>query len=620
MPHQKSICLASGLILALAAISVCNPAWADARLPECSPVIELTKPCALSFQTYYGTDADLNPQAPSINYVPLPIRVNPSPKMQVIVYVAKRPMEKVSAKIAYTQQTKPDVMGTALAQLAKPLGGLTISSITTPSTTSVDEITNTKADEVEFKLNDVFALDRAKPPTETPAVTHLRELESQRKAVRDAQKNAAHNIKQQSEVLKSILSEISQAQRFVPKLDGNWIWNADNKKTFQACINHIMARLAGGAAPAQDNSCVQAPAKIPALPAPPNNTAIGALSDLRLEVAQAKVELQSGNFENRLHTIQSEWAQEIAKKGQVSEAQRNAFDRLFSAEAIQTELVAIQRLSDHQTTIEDLLKSTDSAEEPLAGYKDTLTKFQSKLYSGAPDQDFVVTPIQITTYDRPPQPVFKGQMAAQITLTTQTLINLGGSDNTGADQGAQAKPATAANASATATASSGDTLGSASITWVDQRFEISGGLMWSNVKTHTFQNSPIIANGSPMLDGSGKLVTEVTETTGSPTIDAVVLFHYRFLEIPVGTRRIAVFGSAGVGTGTNGSTTDGLFGPSIAYGNFFISPVLHFTRDTRLTNGVTLGDKLGAQPPNPPTEKYWVHKLGIAFTYAIPIT
>ena len=31
-------------------------------------------------------------------------------------------------------------------------------------------------------------------------------------------------------------------------------------------------------------------------------------------------------------------------------------------------------------------------------------------------------------------------------------------------------------------------------------------------------------------------------------------------------------------------------------------------------------EREGEGPPSPPTERYWVHKLGIAFTYAVPIT
>jgi hypothetical protein len=161
--------------------------------------------------------------------------------------------------------------------------------------------------------------------------------------------------------------------------------------------------------------------------------------------------------------------------------------------------------------------------------------------------------------------------------------------------------------------------GTVAVTWVHQPWEVSGGIMYSTVLGRNFQNSPVINNGAVVLDMSGKPLNEVTQSTTKPTIDALILVHWRFYEWQVSpTRRCAVLGSVGVGTGTNGSGADFAAGMSFAYGNFFVSPLLHFTRDLRLTNGVILGQNLmGASPP---TECYWVHKFGLAFTYAIPIT
>ena len=163
-------------------------------------------------------------------------------------------------------------------------------------------------------------------------------------------------------------------------------------------------------------------------------------------------------------------------------------------------------------------------------------------------------------------------------------------------------------------------VGTASVTFVSQRWEVSGGPMWSNVLGRSFQNAPVIANGKPQLDANGKQITTVTESTTSPTVDAVVLIHYRLWEWPgFWNRRLAVLASGGIGTGTNGSGVDFGVGGSLAWGNLMLSPLLHLTRDQRLTSGVKVGENLGPSPPSPPTERYWVHKLGVALTYVVPI-
>jgi hypothetical protein len=49
---------------------------------------------------------------------------------------------------------------------------------------------------------------------------------------------------------------------------------------------------------------------------------------------------------------------------------------------------------------------------------------------------------------------------------------------------------------------------------------ISPGILFSNLKYHTFSNAPIIVNGQPVLDPSGKMTTIVTRADTSPSVVA----------------------------------------------------------------------------------------------------
>jgi hypothetical protein len=165
-------------------------------------------------------------------------------------------------------------------------------------------------------------------------------------------------------------------------------------------------------------------------------------------------------------------------------------------------------------------------------------------------------------------------------------------------------------------------LASVNVSWVDSHWEISTGVLVSNLLSRSFQNAPIIQNGQPVVDSGGKTLTVVSQTTSKPVVVPLIFVHYRLpLDTDCGAHRCAFFLSGGIGVSTqSGASADFAVGPTFAYGNFMLTPALHFTRDIRLSNGVKVGQELGPQPPSLPTEKYWVHKVGLALTYSLPIT
>jgi hypothetical protein len=166
------------------------------------------------------------------------------------------------------------------------------------------------------------------------------------------------------------------------------------------------------------------------------------------------------------------------------------------------------------------------------------------------------------------------------------------------------------------------TINTAANSWV-----ASVGLGFSNLKYHTFAATPIIVAGQPVLDSSGKVTTQVTRTDTVPSVIAPVgLLSYRLTKFsrfnwenkcPGGCSFLL---SGGVGANLTTKSADFDVGPSFQIGGVVITGAVHFGRDTRLTNGVAVGQQLGSSPPSSlPTTTAWVTKYAITFTYSIPI-
>jgi hypothetical protein len=155
----------------------------------------------------------------------------------------------------------------------------------------------------------------------------------------------------------------------------------------------------------------------------------------------------------------------------------------------------------------------------------------------------------------------------------------------------------------------------------------SVGIGFSNLTYHTFAATPIIVNGKPVLDSSGKALTQVTRTDTIPSVIApVALLSYRLTPIsrfkwenkcPGGCSFLL---SGGVGANLTTKSADFDVGPSFQIGGVVVTGAVHFGRDTRLTNGVAVGQQLGSSPPSVlPTTTSWVAKYAVVLTYSIPI-
>ena len=158
------------------------------------------------------------------------------------------------------------------------------------------------------------------------------------------------------------------------------------------------------------------------------------------------------------------------------------------------------------------------------------------------------------------------------------------------------------------------------IKWQQTNWSLSTGVVLSALANQNFANSPMFVNGVPVTDSSGKVLTIVTVAKTYPSVVfPLLLVNYRLHNLQADSGRWAFLLSGGVGTNLALKTADFAFGPSLQYGNVFVTPALHLGRQTQLTNGVSVGDKLGSSPPSLPTSNQFKTSFGLGITYRLPL-
>jgi hypothetical protein len=156
---------------------------------------------------------------------------------------------------------------------------------------------------------------------------------------------------------------------------------------------------------------------------------------------------------------------------------------------------------------------------------------------------------------------------------------------------------------------------------------VSTGIGFSNLKFATYSSSPVIVNGQPVLNPSGSPETVISGSASAFSVMApTVLVSYRLKRLsdanwenrcPDGC---AFLLGGGVGANLTSKEADFDLGPSFEIGGVLFTPALHIGRDTRLSNGLFVGQMLGTNPPSPlPTHTKTVFKGAFVITYSIPL-
>jgi hypothetical protein len=198
-------------------------------------------------------------------------------------------------------------------------------------------------------------------------------------------------------------------------------------------------------------------------------------------------------------------------------------------------------------------------------------------------QAALIAPIQaLTTWPPPDDPVAFEITAPKLNSTTLTIAGI---------------EVVTKTSSAIATVT---------INWQTNHVVLSTGIVFSGIRNYTYANSPLISAGQPVLDPTGKTLTEVTQQHTSPSIGVpTVLISFRFGALSRARwetkcpNSCSFLFSAGVSGNMTTKSADFDVGPSSQFGGVLITPTAHFGREQYLTNGLKVGDELGPSPPSP---------------------
>jgi len=155
---------------------------------------------------------------------------------------------------------------------------------------------------------------------------------------------------------------------------------------------------------------------------------------------------------------------------------------------------------------------------------------------------------------------------------------------------------------------------------------LSAGLGFSNLVNRSYSVTPQFQNGMAVLDPNGNAISVITETDNRMSVVAPeVMGSY---VIP-GLRKFSsscsigcsLLVSGGIGANLTTKTADFDTGISLRLWDILLTPAVHWGRETRLSDGFTVGTQLGANAPSSlPTHTTWVKKFAFTLTYVIPLS
>lgn len=183
----------------------------------------------------------------------------------------------------------------------------------------------------------------------------------------------------------------------------------------------------------------------------------------------------------------------------------------------------------------------------------------------------------------------------------------------------------------TVTAVQKKSVATVTVLYADPKFEPSAGVIFSTLVNRSFANQTIVTQNTGAVPTQGNVVVDQTITR--PTIEPFAAANYRInnnFAWP-DNRRGAFYVTTAVGLNPNSTTVEFGIGPSLSWRSLMISPLAHFGRDVRLTQGEYIGQvwcnqtaavgttpKCSGSPPAPSTERYWTTRFAIGVSVRIP--
>ena len=157
------------------------------------------------------------------------------------------------------------------------------------------------------------------------------------------------------------------------------------------------------------------------------------------------------------------------------------------------------------------------------------------------------------------------------------------------------------------------TIATITVLYGDSHWEASAGALFSSLLVRSFSVSPVITNG---------VVTDkrVAQSLLYPTIVPYAAANYRVTDDLGYTRwRSAIYLTVAAGVNPNTVTADFAFGPSLSWRGVMFSGLWHLGHDVRLTQGLSVNQRLGASySGTATTETYWRNAVALGIAVRIP--
>jgi len=152
------------------------------------------------------------------------------------------------------------------------------------------------------------------------------------------------------------------------------------------------------------------------------------------------------------------------------------------------------------------------------------------------------------------------------------------------------------------------------IVFGDSRWEPSAGALFSTLAIRSFAVSPVYNSSGTVTD------KQITTSVLHPTVVPFAAANYRISQDLGWSRwRMDWYLTGAVGINPNTLSADFAAGPSLSFRGLMFSPLWHYGHDVRLTQGLFVGESLGASSSGTATtENYWKSSFAIGVSIRTP--
>lgn len=145
------------------------------------------------------------------------------------------------------------------------------------------------------------------------------------------------------------------------------------------------------------------------------------------------------------------------------------------------------------------------------------------------------------------------------------------------------------------------------------RWEASGGVFFSTLPVRSFSVTPVFTNG---------VITDkkIAQNVLHPTVVPFAAGNYRLTnDLPWTRWKSNLYWTGAIGVNPNTVTADFATGLSLSWRALMVSALAHFGHDVTLTQGLTVGQSMGAGfNGSLPTQTHWTTAFGIGLSVRVP--